>query len=627
MQRNWIGRSEGRRSGFAIAECGLRSAECEKSIRVFTTRPDTLFGATYMVLAPEHQLVDAITTPAQRQAVEAYKAEVAKKSDLERTELAKEKTGVFTGAYAINPVNGQKIPIWIADYVLISYGTGAIMAVPGHDTRDFEFATKFNLPIVQVVEPPAGTGLARLRRRRHLRQLRRRRDFDQRPAHTRGQAQDHRLAGIQGAGQEDHQLQAARLALQPPALLGRAVPDRLEDRRRRPAYHEALPESALPLLAAAARRLQAHPRRPAAARPRAGLGQPARRLQARDQHHAPMGRQLLVLPPLPRCAERPRLLRPRGGAILDGQPRTSVRATSTPNAPTANAATTRAWTSTSAAPSTPCCTCSTPGSGTRCCSTRPCLDAGTVLQARQPGPDPRRRRPEDVQVPRQRHQPRRHPRRVRRRRVPALRDVHGPAGNGEALEHQGRRRRLSFPRPRLAPVRGRAERDRVRAEPRPPTRSAAPSCWSNIRLAAGIKDVAADRRPAQGAARLHQESDRGPRRPALQHRHLRPDGLHQRSDDLGSQAGLRPARLPDPAPALRAAPRRGTLVQASRRHALRSTLPPSPTPPGRKFDPALLVEDTLEIPVQVNGKLRDVIKVPANASQADWKPRPKHPRK
>jgi leucyl-tRNA synthetase len=156
MQRNWIGRSEGAEVDFAIAECGMRSAECQKAIRVFTTRPDTLFGATYMVLAPEHKLVSALTTPAQRQAVDAYKAEVAKKSDLERTELAKEKTGVFTGGYAINPVNGEKIPIWIADYVLISYGTGAIMAVPGHDTRDFEFATRFNLPIVQVVEPPAG---------------------------------------------------------------------------------------------------------------------------------------------------------------------------------------------------------------------------------------------------------------------------------------------------------------------------------------------------------------------------------------------------------------------------------------------------------------------------------------
>jgi leucyl-tRNA synthetase len=150
MQRNWIGRSEG-------AEVDFQVSGSPEKIRVFTTRPDTLFGATYMVLAPEHKLVATITTPAQRPAVEAYKTEVTKKSDLERTELAKDKTGVFTGGYAINPVNGEKIPIWIADYVLISYGTGAIMAVPGHDTRDFEFATKFNLPIVQVVEPPQGT--------------------------------------------------------------------------------------------------------------------------------------------------------------------------------------------------------------------------------------------------------------------------------------------------------------------------------------------------------------------------------------------------------------------------------------------------------------------------------------
>ncbi|HEY3762703.1 MAG TPA: leucine--tRNA ligase [Verrucomicrobiae bacterium] len=147
MQRNWIGRSEG-------AEVDFQIAGSPEKIRVFTTRPDTLFGATYMVLSPEHKLVDQITTPEQREAIAKYKTEVAKKSDLERTELAKDKTGVFTGAYAINPVNGQKIPIWIADYVLASYGTGAIMAVPAHDTRDFEFATKFNLPIIQVVQPP-----------------------------------------------------------------------------------------------------------------------------------------------------------------------------------------------------------------------------------------------------------------------------------------------------------------------------------------------------------------------------------------------------------------------------------------------------------------------------------------
>jgi leucyl-tRNA synthetase len=144
LQRNWIGRSEG-----ALVKFQIENAPCE--VEVFTTRPDTLFGATYMILAPEHPLVTAITTPEQREAVEKYKASVASKSDLDRTELNKEKSGVFTGAFAINPVNGDKIPVWIADYVLMGYGTGAIMAVPAHDERDFEFATKFKLPIREVV--------------------------------------------------------------------------------------------------------------------------------------------------------------------------------------------------------------------------------------------------------------------------------------------------------------------------------------------------------------------------------------------------------------------------------------------------------------------------------------------
>jgi leucyl-tRNA synthetase len=147
MQRNWIGRSEG-------AEVDFQIAGSTEKIRVFTTRPDTLFGATYMVLSPEHKLVPQITTKEQARAVEDYQAFASGKSDLERTELAKEKTGVFTGAYAINPVNGGKLPIWIADYVLATYGTGAIMAVPAHDERDFEFAKKFNLPVIQVVQPP-----------------------------------------------------------------------------------------------------------------------------------------------------------------------------------------------------------------------------------------------------------------------------------------------------------------------------------------------------------------------------------------------------------------------------------------------------------------------------------------
>ncbi|MDR1143288.1 MAG: leucine--tRNA ligase [Spirochaetaceae bacterium] len=151
MQRNWIGRSEGADVSFAID--GF-----PEGLEIYTTRPDTLFGATYMVLSPEHPLVGKITTAEQKDAVAAYVDAAAKKSDLERTDLAKEKTGVFSGAYAVNPVNGKKIPVWIADYVLISYGTGAIMAVPAHDERDWDFAKVFNLPIVQVVsaDKPAG---------------------------------------------------------------------------------------------------------------------------------------------------------------------------------------------------------------------------------------------------------------------------------------------------------------------------------------------------------------------------------------------------------------------------------------------------------------------------------------
>lgn len=146
MQKNWIGRSEGASIRF------LLESKPDEYIEAFTTRPDTLFGATYMVLAPEHQMVDEITRESHRAEVNNYVKRAANKSDLERTELQKVKTGVFTGSYAINPVNGAKLPIWVADYVLGSYGTGAIMAVPAHDQRDFEFATKYNLPIITVIK-------------------------------------------------------------------------------------------------------------------------------------------------------------------------------------------------------------------------------------------------------------------------------------------------------------------------------------------------------------------------------------------------------------------------------------------------------------------------------------------
>lgn len=185
LQRNWIGRSTGAEVDFFIggkqtasgrpaladyrrwlaerARVGYPRRADDEVLRIYTTRPDTLFGATYMVIAPEHPLVGRLTLPEQAAAVAAYCAETARKSELDRTDLAKEKTGVFTGSYAINPVNDEPIPIWVADYVLISYGTGAIMAVPAHDTRDFEFACQFDLPIVAVVDP--GDAPGGLRRR------------------------------------------------------------------------------------------------------------------------------------------------------------------------------------------------------------------------------------------------------------------------------------------------------------------------------------------------------------------------------------------------------------------------------------------------------------------------------
>lgn len=150
MQHNWIGKSTGAEVTFAVADKDGKPTD--KNLTVYTTRCDTLFGATYMVVSPEHKIVPEITTAEQKASVEAYIEAAAKKSDLERTDLNKDKTGVFSGSYAINPVNGKLIPIWIADYVLISYGTGAIMAVPAHDTRDWEFAKKFNLPIIEVLK-------------------------------------------------------------------------------------------------------------------------------------------------------------------------------------------------------------------------------------------------------------------------------------------------------------------------------------------------------------------------------------------------------------------------------------------------------------------------------------------
>lgn len=161
MQRNWIGRSVG-------ADVTFDVEETDDSFQIFTTRLDTLYGATFCVLAPEHDLVEKITTPEQKAAVDAYVEQAARKSDMERTELEKDKTGVFTGAYAINPINGRRVPIWVGDYVLGSYGFGAVMAVPAHDERDFDFAKKYDLDIIPVIESKDGEELPYTGQGKHI---------------------------------------------------------------------------------------------------------------------------------------------------------------------------------------------------------------------------------------------------------------------------------------------------------------------------------------------------------------------------------------------------------------------------------------------------------------------------
>ena len=191
---------------------------------VFTTRPDTLYGATYMVLSPEHPLVVRITSRQNRPAVEAYRAAVARRSERERMADAKDKTGVFTGAYAINPVNDEKIPIWIADYVLMGYGTGAIMAVPAHDQRDFEFARKFMLPIKTVVRPADGSQPPTGRAFEESGIAVNSPAIDGLPT-DRGEGAHDAGSACRRHGQARGEIQASGLGFQPAAILGRAVSD------------------------------------------------------------------------------------------------------------------------------------------------------------------------------------------------------------------------------------------------------------------------------------------------------------------------------------------------------------------------------------------------------------------
>ena len=261
MQQDWVGRSEGAEVDFFIGQeasfkywmaarskSGFPKSAGEEAIRIYTTRPDTLFGATYMVLAPEHPLVDQLTTGENRARVDAYRQRVAETSEEDRIAGRGEKSGVFTGGFAVNPVTGEKIPIWIADYVLISYGTGAIMAVPGHDQRDLEFARAFQSPCAcrrdpcrrlaahharQAERNAADAAHDRelcaanrrtaggIRRRRHRDAVRESGSLPERAADAAGESDDHRMACPGRNRARGHQVQIARLALQPAAVLGR----------------------------------------------------------------------------------------------------------------------------------------------------------------------------------------------------------------------------------------------------------------------------------------------------------------------------------------------------------------------------------------------------------------------
>ena len=299
QQTNWIGRSEGAEIDFEVAPDDFQPGG--DRLRVFTTRPDTLFGATFMVLAPEHPLVPKLTHPDRLAEVEAYVGQARRKTEIDRLSTDRAKTGVAIGADAINPVSGERIPIFVADYVLATYGTGAIMAVPAHDERDFEFARAFGLEIRRVVAAP-GRGGRRADGGRLSRTRRGRGPGQQRPvfgaARRRGWQGDRRLAGRDGTSRAQGHLPVARLAGQPPALLGHAHPRHLLPDGRRRAGPGCRPAGA-PAGDGRLRRQRGQP-----AQPRRGV--PARRLPAlrrpgpaRDRHDGHVHGLVVVLVPLP----------------------------------------------------------------------------------------------------------------------------------------------------------------------------------------------------------------------------------------------------------------------------------------------------------------------------------------
>ena len=462
MQTNWIGRSEGGEIVFTTAPSAHHAGGEE--LRVFTTRPDTLFGATFMVLAPEHPLVESLTAPERRAEVDAYVEKARNATEIERLSTDREKTGVAIGADAVNPINGERIPIYIADYVLSGYGTGAIMAVPAHDERDFAFATQFGLPIRRVVAAP-GTEDAPL------------------DAAFISHADDERLVNSgpytgltadeggraiiaalaeRGAGEPAITYRIRDWLDQPPALLGHAHPDHpLRAVRRRAGTRR----DQLPVLLPANGGLPGQRGEPA----RKGRGVPQRRMpvlrrpgEARDGHPRHVHRFLVVLVSVPVAGAGQRAGGRRDDGSLDaGRPVHGWRRTRRDASPLQ------------------------PLLHQGDAGYRPDPRERAVQAAVQPGPDPGRRRRADEQVAGQRPGPGQAGFPLRRRHGSPVPDVHGPVGPGRPVERERDRRRAPVPEPRLGDRHGspwhrsgrpgRRERCRpARTRPRPRPRSARP---------------------------------------------------------------------------------------------------------------------------------------------------------